>query len=115
MASKNKTAHSARQVKMTPRTPRYKQLTQVALLLTEEQIAFLDELEQQITARRRQLVGQDVTVAGKPVTKDRRITKNALIRCLIELLQEHHSRLDLDNVINEIDLLERLRILLRVR
>lgn len=100
---------------MTPRIPRYKQLSQVALLLTDEQIAFLDELEQQITVRRRELVGQDVTVAGKPVAKDRRITKNALIRCLIDLLQEHHGRLDFDNVINEADLRERLRILLRVR
>lgn len=100
---------------MTPRTPRYKQLKQVALLLTDEQTAFLDRLEEQITQRRRDLVGQDVTVAGRPVSKDRRITKNALIRCLIDLLQEHHERLDLDNVINEADLLQRLRILLRVR
>ncbi len=113
MASRSKATQSARRVKMTPRTPRYKQLSQVALLLTDEQIAFLDELEHQITQRRRDLVGQDVTIAGKPVTKDRRITKNALIRCLIDLLQEQHGRLVLDNVINETDLNTSLKTLLK--
>ncbi len=98
---------------MTPRTPRYKQLKQVALLLTDEQTAFLDRLEEQITQRRRDLVGQDVTVAGRPISKDRRITKNALIRCLIDLLQEQHERLDFDNVINEAESHTRLNTLLK--
>lgn len=96
-------------IKLVPKAAPYTNLTQVALLLTKDQIAGLSQLERETTKRRQSLKGNDIQIGGAIVAKDRRITKNAFIRALIDILLERSTRLDLTDVINESDLRKRLQ------
>lgn len=82
---------------------KWSELHPVALLLRDDQIDFLNMIQRQTTSSRRDL--------GKHPDKET-ITKNTYIRCLIDILQERKSDLDLKDVLNEKDLLSRLKEIL---
>jgi hypothetical protein len=80
--------------------PKFETLHHTALLLRTDQLDFLNVIQRETTTRRKGI--------GKHPDKET-ITKNTYIRALIDILQEKHKKLDLDNVLNEKDLKKRIK------
>ncbi len=102
-------------IKLVPKAAPYTNLTQVALLLTKDQIAGLNQLERETTKQRQSLKGKDIQIGGAIIAKDQRITKNAFIRALIDILLERSTHLNLAAVINESDLRRRIQKALSIK
>lgn len=88
------------------RVPDYRTMRRIEVRLTLEQIRFLDDLEWEL--------GRSLPDLEKVNLESRRITKNSIIRVLIEILRTLDLDIDASHFRNERDLLLALHQILKV-
>lgn len=82
-------------------------MRRIEVRLTLDQIRFLDDLEWEL--------GRSLPDLERADPESRRITKNSIIRVLIEILRSLHLEIDASHFRNERDLLLTLHRLLKER
>lgn len=87
--------------------PDYRKMQRIEVRLTWEQNKYLDDLEA--------LIGRDAPEGDKSDPTYRRITKNSIIRVVIEILRGLDIRIDATHFRNERDLLQAIHQALKTR
>ncbi len=80
--------------------PDYRKMQRIEVRLTWEQNKYLDDLEA--------LIGRDAPEGEKSNPNYRRITKNSILRVMVEILRELALEVDASHFKNEHDLLKAL-------
>ncbi len=84
----------------TYRVPAFNKMPRIEARITREQNRYLDDLEWEISRSREE--------ADRSQSQFKRITKNSIIRCLIEMLRQFDVKVEARNFQSEQDLLDAL-------